>query len=208
MIVVYVESNFILEIALEQKEAVAARAILTLAESGKITVAFPDFALSEPFTSILQLKNDRARFNDSSQVALKQLKHSEMHNRVIAALPPIMNLLTQLWEQELNLLHSTVEVMLRVGTLIRTDVASFRRALVYQKEVGLEPKDSIIYAAVISDLRLQSHEIDKCFLNRNTKDFNDPVIKAELASLNCHYIGSFVQGLNYIQHKLSAEEPS
>lgn len=94
-----------MEIALEQKESAEARAILALAESGKLQLSYPNFALSEPFTSVLRIKNDRARFNDFSQVTLKQLKQSElseMHNQVISALPPVMNLLTQLWTKELD----------------------------------------------------------------------------------------------------------
>lgn len=41
--IVYVESNFILEIALEQNQAIAAEAILALAENGSITLALPAF---------------------------------------------------------------------------------------------------------------------------------------------------------------------
>jgi len=207
--IVYVESNFILEIALEQKESKEARAILSLAEIGKIQLSFPDFALSEPFTSILQLKSQRESFNASSQITLKQLKQSElseMHNQVISALPPVMNLLTQLWIRELDILHSTVELMLEVGQSIQTNAANFKQALMYQGQLGLQPKDSIIYSSVIADLRRQTNEIDKCFLNRNIKDFNDPDIITELRSFNCHYVGSFTQGLNYLQHKLRDEE--
>jgi hypothetical protein len=50
--IVYVESNFVLEIVREQEEAVAASTILTLAESGKLKLAFPSFVLSEPFETI------------------------------------------------------------------------------------------------------------------------------------------------------------
>ena len=50
--IVYVKSNFILEIALEQNQATAAESILALAESGQIELAFSAFALSEPFSTI------------------------------------------------------------------------------------------------------------------------------------------------------------
>lgn len=49
---VYVESNFLLEIALEQEQAEAALLILELADARLITLSIPSFALSEPFSTL------------------------------------------------------------------------------------------------------------------------------------------------------------
>ena len=43
--IVYVESNFILEMVLRQREAGSVERILELAENGKIELAFPSFAV-------------------------------------------------------------------------------------------------------------------------------------------------------------------
>lgn len=93
-----------------------------------------------------------------------------------------------------------------MGKSIDTDVNSFKQALIYQGKFGLKPKDSIIYSAVVAHLRQQPYEVNKCFLNRNVKDFNDANIVAELKSFNCRYIDSFTHGLNYLQRKLRDEE--
>lgn len=52
--IVYVETNFVLEIAREQEQVVSANKILALAEEGKIELAFPAFTLSEPFSTIIR----------------------------------------------------------------------------------------------------------------------------------------------------------
>lgn len=204
--IVYVESNFILELALEQKEAAAAKGILELAESGKIELAFPSLTLIEPFVTVMHLQSERRRLRNSSEVALKQLKQSELselHNQVVSTLQPVLILLTKLWERELDLLHSTVERMLSVGKPIETDVISFRQALMYQRRFDLKPQDSIIYAAMVADLQRRTDDEVKCFLSRDREAFgDDPGIKSELASYNCRYIGSFADGLSYIQHAL------
>ncbi|HEV7235008.1 MAG TPA: hypothetical protein VGN15_02435 [Ktedonobacteraceae bacterium] len=44
--IVYIESNFILEMVLGQTQAPSAVHVLQLAESHKIELAFPSFALS------------------------------------------------------------------------------------------------------------------------------------------------------------------
>jgi hypothetical protein len=45
-VIVYIESNFLQEIALQQREFSFAASILKLAEQGKIQLIFPDIALS------------------------------------------------------------------------------------------------------------------------------------------------------------------
>ena len=52
---VYVESNFALEIALAQEEGDVAEGILKLAESSEIALAIPSFALSEPTRTSVDL---------------------------------------------------------------------------------------------------------------------------------------------------------
>ena len=47
--IVYVESNFVLELALGQEGSVSAESILILAEQGDIEIVFSSFAISEPF---------------------------------------------------------------------------------------------------------------------------------------------------------------
>jgi hypothetical protein len=55
-VIVYIESNFVLEIALEQEQSSAASSILSLAESRQIELAYSSFILSEPFASILRAR--------------------------------------------------------------------------------------------------------------------------------------------------------
>ena len=67
------------------------------------------------------------------------------------------------------------------------------------------PQDSIIYAAMIADIKKRSLQERKYFLSRDRKAFgndDDRDIKAELETYNCRYIGSFVQGLDAIQSEL------
>jgi basic membrane lipoprotein Med (substrate-binding protein (PBP1-ABC) superfamily) len=56
--IIYVESNFALEIALGQEQSASAEAILSLAEQGKIALVFPGFALNEPLTTLAQAALD------------------------------------------------------------------------------------------------------------------------------------------------------
>jgi len=77
--IVYVETNFVLEIAREQEQVEAANRILVLAEQRKIELAFPSFTLSEPFSTIIRQRKDRKELLRSLQDTLVQLRRSETH---------------------------------------------------------------------------------------------------------------------------------
>ena len=49
LIVAYIESNFVLELARQQEGASQVAAILDLAEAGAIDLYFPMLAIDEPF---------------------------------------------------------------------------------------------------------------------------------------------------------------
>jgi len=200
--IVYVESNFILEIALEQEQSSSAEAIFKLAESKKVELAFPHFALSEPFATVMHRGRDRSDLHQSLTRTLRQLQRSERHKQTILALQPLLLILKDAVNEEFGQLHSTVARLLKIGTSIELDESMLEQARSYREQFGLKPQDSIIYAAVIADLQQRPPTEIKCFVSRNWRDFDDPGIKSELASYNCRYIGSFTQSLNFIQRAL------
>jgi hypothetical protein len=70
----------------------------------------------------------------------------------------------------------------------------------YETKLALKPHDAIIYASVISYLEKYS-SVTSCFLNRNSKDFDDPNIVAELRNLKCTMIPRFDDGLKFIKKR-------
>ena len=207
--IVYVESNFVLEMALEQEQFLAANEILSLAENKKITLAFPGLVLSEPFESISRERRERNVLISSLRRTLENLRRSEPHKRIMLDLEPMINALRSAHLRQIDLLQSTFERLLAVGECIEIKVSDFRDALIYQKNLVLSPQDSIIYSAIVTDIDRRSEEEEKCFLTRDRRAFDnsdDRDIKATLASKNCRYIGSFIQGLDYINHALQKTE--
>ncbi|MHB8598819.1 MAG: hypothetical protein ACYDER_18625 [Ktedonobacteraceae bacterium] len=181
--IVYVESNFILEIVLKQQQAASAEAVLHLAEMGKIEIAFPSFALSEPFATITRRERDQERLGKAIEGMLDQL--------------PIM--LTNASRKERDSLWSVISRLVAIGTSLETNKACLTQALAYQMSPGLTSQDSIIYAATILDLQQRPFGESKCFLNKNSYDFKVPSIITELNSYNCWYEHRFAQGLNFIR---------
>jgi predicted nucleic acid-binding protein len=73
---VYAESNFVLEIVLEQEQHQACEELVSLASAGSIELVLPAFALLEPYQTIVRRKDDGKRFRDSLVDHAKQLERT------------------------------------------------------------------------------------------------------------------------------------
>jgi predicted nucleic acid-binding protein len=204
-VIVYVESNCFLEIALEQEQSSATRSIISLAENHQIGLAYPSFALSEPFENIMRARRERNITQKSLEKILIDLERSESHKQIALDLKPAVNALESVYAIQMGLLCATIDQLLSVGRCISMDASHFREALAYQRSLELSLQDSIIYSAVVADLKKQPIEETKCFLSRDRKAFGrhgDRRVKVELGKYNCRYIDNFTQGLDFIQNSL------
>lgn len=205
--IVYVESNFVLEIALQQEQSSAAANILNLAAQGKITFAFPVFALNEPFSTIMHRNGERKKIANSLAGMLREISRSKPHERIIEHVDLIISALRGVESQEWGSLHKTVGQLLHNGTSLPLAAAHLEQAAMYRAKYDLASQDALIYASIVADMQVRPHDEEKCFLSRDRKAFgqdDDRGIKAELDSYNCRYIGNFMQGFEYIQNTLQS----
>ncbi|MSQ14331.1 MAG: hypothetical protein EXR50_00490 [Dehalococcoidia bacterium] len=174
--IVYVESNFVLEIALGQEQALSAEAILSMAEDDSIDLAFPAFALSEPFSTITYHGAERQKLLSSLSQELGQLERSRAHQEVVSLLRPLPIILTEIQKMETDRLESTVGQMLKVGRAINLSEMSFQQALLYGEDYSLSPQDAIIYSVILADIKEHPTQELKCFISRDKKGFTLPAI--------------------------------
>lgn len=196
--IVYVESNFILELALGQEQSAAAEAILARAEQGVLSLAFPEFAVSEPFATLAQRGKRQLELSKRIGEELRQLQRSKPHQQAIAGILTAPAILSGIAQIEANRLRDTLQRLLTSGDALHLDSAAFANAVTYQSLYRLSAQDSIIYAVILTDLRARPAGDPKVFISRNFKDFGDPAIRAELQSYNCTYTESFEAGLALI----------
>lgn len=189
----YVESNFVLEIALGQEELAAAERLLVAAESGVIDLALPSFSLSEPFVRITRGIRDRGRLMSQFRSQIVQLARSTPHQFEVDALQTVPALMSSIDERERDRLVRTVERLLASARVIEFDPASFRVAMDYRTRYDLEDEDAIVLAAVVADLQSNTGSGRHVFANRNRRDFGDIEIVINLRRLGCDLVWGFAE---------------
>src|SRR6266478_4190634 len=81
---VYVESNFVLEHALEQEECETCAEIIRLASEGQLRLVIPAFSLAEPHQAISGKAKTRSRLGDDLRIHLGELGRSRPHREIPA----------------------------------------------------------------------------------------------------------------------------
>jgi len=200
---VYVESNFVLELALLQEQFESCERIIELCEMGKAHLILPAYSLIEPYETIVRYAKNRKKISNDLATEAKQLSRSKPYQDEINALQKITGFLIRSQEEEKERLRSTLDRLLAVAEIIPLDAQIISAAGKYQLDRELSPQDSIVYASVICHLN-QSASVDKCFLNRNSKDFDDPDIVDALDRYSCKMLFSFNNGYDYISNQIKS----
>ncbi|MDP3703061.1 MAG: PIN domain-containing protein [Candidatus Omnitrophota bacterium] len=203
--IVYVESNFVLELSYLQEQHASCERIVQLAESKQLALVLPAFSLSEPYDSFIRRHKRRrvvlARFQKESRELGRSLGYSALASDATNLGATLIASL----DEEKARLDRVVLRLLRCAATIPTSPSVLDEAVQAQQD-GLfrGPHDAIVYAAVRSHLQAADPD-EKCFLNRNRKDFADPDVDRALRQLGCTIVFGFDNGLGHIQSRLTSE---
>ena len=200
---VYVESNFVLELTLLQEQHESCEKIIELCEASKVNLILPAYTLVEPYETIVRYAKKRTQISKDLVTEVKQLSRSKPYQEEIEALQKINGFLVRSQEEEKTRLRSTIDRLLAVTEIIPLDAQILSSASKYQLAHDLSPQDSIVYASVVQHLSNSDSSV-KCFLNRNSKDFDDPDIEDALNKYGCKMLFSFNSGYGYISSIISS----
>jgi hypothetical protein len=189
--IVYAESNFILELTLEQEELASAENILVAAERGRTTLVVPSFAIHEPFSTIAHRSRIRRQINASIGEQVRQFERSATHAGLATEIRAVAAKLARLEGHELARLQSTVARVLRVATVAPATPPVFASAMDYASGFVLSLQDGMVLASVVDHAAAQPPTEPKVFATRNPKDFDAPDIVNLLASRGCELAVTF-----------------
>lgn len=197
--IVYVESNFILELAYVREEHASCERLLTLSEEGVIQLALPAYCLGEPYESWVRRSRDRRALHERFSQEIRELSRSQPYSALLKESQDITRTLIQSGEEEKQRLDDVIGRVIETATIIPIERDTIKSALLLQSTRSLRPQDAIVYASVLSHMVSMPAE-PKCFLTKNSKDFANPDIYEDLKAGNCKLLTSFKSGLGYIGH--------
>lgn len=202
---VYVESNFVLELALAQEETEFAQILVDLASEGNIDLVFPVFALVEPFWTLRYREKQREQLLDSLSKQVNQLRRSDLHEQFVAAVDPILGKMLDVMMRETEEFEQTLRRLIDVGFGINVDVAHIPAALQYQDSHTFDTfQDALIFTAVMADLETQAVEDNRCFVSKDSDAFGTRIVKDDLARYDCRYIATFRAAVNYVHNSVKS----
>jgi predicted nucleic acid-binding protein len=173
---VYVETNFVLELALLQEQHESCEAIIELCNINAIRLILPAYSLIEPYETIVRYAKNRTRVSNDLSAELGQLSRSKP-------------------------LRDTIDRLIQISEIVSLNKTILNEAKTHQLQYSMSPQDAIVYASVLQHLGT-SDPGKKCFLNRNSKDFDDPDIVAVLKSNACKILFNFDAGFEYISSQV------
>jgi predicted nucleic acid-binding protein len=150
---VYVESNFVLELALLQEQQASCEEILRLSEAGNIYLVIPAYSIAEPYETLVRRHRQRKRMKAELDVELRQLARTTTYAQQLSGFQNLTALLIDSADEEAKRLEEIRERLLKTGEIIPLEVLTLTDATQYQRMHGLSPQDAIVYAAVPSHLK-------------------------------------------------------
>ena len=198
---IYVETNFVLELVFAQEQHASCEQILALCESGQSRLIIPAYCLAEPHEKLSRQAGSRRELQRNLEMELRQLARTASYTARINSIQDIASLLVRSNEEEKQRFIHYRERLLSIAEIIPLTINILREAAMYESPYDLTPQDALVYASVIVHLH-QSHPPVSCFLNRNSKDFDNPDIVDELERNNCRMIPRFDHGYGFIQARL------
>jgi predicted nucleic acid-binding protein len=197
-VIVYGESNFVLELALEQEEQAYAENILAAAERGLIALVVPAFSVAEPFSTVAQRSRLRKHINSDIGQQARQLERSAIHASLVAEIRSVTGQLANLDGHEFTRLQVTANRILRVATVVPMTCAILAGAGEYGSRFGLTLQDGIVLASTLDHVAAQDPKERKVFANRNPGDFDVPEIVNLLATYGCELALTFADAWKII----------
>jgi predicted nucleic acid-binding protein len=200
---IYVESNFVLELAFEQEQAGSCQGILSHCDRGESSLVIPAFAVAEPFQAFAARSKTRKRAAEDIGTQLAELARNASRTQEVETVQGITRLLVRSLEQERMGLRSAMESVLARAEIIPLDLEVIRQAYDLEQGSGVPLTDAMILASVLRHLD-EAPRAQSIFLNRNRKDFNDPDVLSLLEGSDCKVLWDFDDGLGYLRSVVGA----
>ena len=199
---IYAETNFVLEMAFRQEQCRACETIVSLCRERRIHLIIPAYSLAEPYETLIRRHRRRKKLKNTLDTELNQLARTDSYASEIRNIQKLLNILLQSTEDEMKRFENVKNDLIKFAEIIPLNAEIMQYSTTHRKTHDLSPQDAIVYASVLHHLQQTKPEI-ACFLNKNSKDFDDPDILDILEEYRCKMLSRFTHGYQFITNKIN-----
>ena len=203
--IVLAESNFVIELALEQEEAAHAQRIVELAEAHQIALVIPACAFAEPYHTSVRRRRERRALVSLLEKDLRQLGRSKSFTGLLRTSDEVARILRDSEIAEARGLDDAVQRLTACCRIPALSQATIDAALQFRRDFELKHDDSIVFASIEAALR-ETGPGTKIFVNKNSKDFETSGIQTHLQQYGCKIISSFAAARQFIDQAVTRRE--
>lgn len=201
MTTVYVETNWMLDVSLKQERHGYSMEIMRFAERNKISLALPVVSITESYHVIIGRKIETEEIVKRCKKKLDSIKRSDIKEHRVLAAPLRKSILKmeELYEREKQQLDKTVKNILAIVQILPIKQSNFDKSLSIQKNLGLEPFDSLIYSLVRE--HAATCKKDKIFLNYDKHFKATPELMKDMKKLSIKFFNDGEKCIDYLHSK-------
>jgi predicted nucleic acid-binding protein len=200
--IVTVESNFVLEIALRQDEVAECERLIALAQAGSIRLAIPACSLFEPFETMVRRRKQREAIFQKLRDELRELARTEAYAHLGETSKTVTRALAESAEIQAKALDDTIYSLSGIATVIPLTAEVMRRAVNFPMAFSLSPQDSVVFASTDQYLKDQGPD-QKVFATKNSRDFLSDEVEDWFSRYNCKVLATFAATRQYVEHALA-----
>ena len=198
--IVYVETNFLLEIAFQQESYQSCEEIIRFASSGSISLVLPSCSIAEAYLGWHGVTSRRHKFQAELQNHLREMSRSAAYRGLVDQYRNVLEALVAGREESRNHLLAVIASVEADGTTIPLTTEILLLVDLHEDAYSLSPQDALVLASVKSHAEQRSGP--KCFVTKD-KDFNKPAIREELG-VECELLMNFDAAVAYIKNSLGS----
>ena len=175
------ETNFLVDLGLEQDKNVTHLTKLSIGR--KITLIVPEISFFEVWRAVLSKTRKRKELAESLKQEANQIRRSSYGAEIAESLKGSAKLLEESYDADLSFLENPLEILKQICTVTEYSPRIHSRSylVTLDERYGLVDPDASIYES-IKEFAKEIKGV-KIHLNKNTGDFDKPIIHKELKEL-------------------------
>jgi predicted nucleic acid-binding protein len=201
-LIVYAETNFLLEVAYLQERSDSCTAILDLARHGSVSLVIPAFSVAEARnTWDFKLSERNVLLRDQLQPLIRQLSRSRQFQTLPETSKDLLAAIVSSGSEARDRLEEAITILHQHGTIQHLTGPVLSAATELEHRFSLSPPDSLVLSSVVEHLKI-TPDGPKCFASQDKKGFANPAIYDELAQYDCKVLVNFGDALAHIESSL------